>query len=277
MADNSTLNPGVLGDVIRDIDKSGVKTQVVTLDVGGAGAESLVAGTVPVSGTVSVSGVATAAKQDTGNTSVASIDTKTPALGQALAAASVPVVLTAAQITTLTPVSTVTANAGTNLNTSLLALETGGNLAAIKTDVDKIPSQGQALAAASMPVVLTAIQQTALTPPAAITGFALEAGNLATLVARQPALGAAVTSASSPVNIASDQTVPISAASLPLPSGAATGAMQTTMQTSLTALTNLVDQNAQIIKLLSAILITLGNNGNGFVQPEEATELSTLQ
>ena len=48
-------------------------------------------------------GASTSAKQDTGNTSVASIDTKTPALGQALAAASVPVVLTAAQITTLTP------------------------------------------------------------------------------------------------------------------------------------------------------------------------------
>ena len=68
----------------------------------------------------------------------------------------------------------VTANAGTNLNTSLLALEAGGNLAAIKADVDKIPSQGQALAAASMPVVLTAAQITTLTPPAAITGFALE-------------------------------------------------------------------------------------------------------
>ena len=42
---------------------------------------------------------------DTGNisTSVASVDSKTPALGQALAAASVPVVLTAAQISTLTP------------------------------------------------------------------------------------------------------------------------------------------------------------------------------
>lgn len=67
--------------------------------------------------------------------------------------------------TTTQPVSgTVTANAGTNLNTSLLALETGGNLAAIKTDVDKIPSQGQALAAASMPVVLTAAQVTSLTP-----------------------------------------------------------------------------------------------------------------
>lgn len=82
------------------------------------------------------------------------------------------------------PVSgTVTANAGTNLNTSLLALETGGNLAAIKTDTDKIPSQGQALAAASMPVVLPAAQITTLTPPAAITNYALETGgNLATLV-----------------------------------------------------------------------------------------------
>jgi len=74
----------------------------------------------------------------------------------------------------------VTANAGTNLNTSTLALETGGNLAAIKADVDKIPSQGQALAAGSMPVVLTAAQVAALTPPAPISGFALETGgNLA--------------------------------------------------------------------------------------------------
>lgn len=54
------------------------------------------------------SGAATSAKQDTGNTSVASIDTKTPALGQALAAASVPIVLTAAQITTLTPPAAIT-------------------------------------------------------------------------------------------------------------------------------------------------------------------------
>lgn len=82
-------------------------------------------------------GYATSSLQTTGNTSLSSIDGKTPALGQALAAASVPVVLTAAQITTLTPpttvtvTGTVTANAGTNLNTSLLALESGGNLATI--------------------------------------------------------------------------------------------------------------------------------------------------
>jgi len=77
---------------------------------------------------------------------------------------------------TAVPVSgTVTANAGTNLNTSALALEAGGNLASIKAKTDNIPAQGQALAAASTPVVLTAAQVTTLTPPAAITGFATSA------------------------------------------------------------------------------------------------------
>ena len=116
---------------------------------------------------VSVAGVSTAANQTTGNTSLASIDTKTPSLGQALAAASTPVVLPATQITALTPPTSVgitgtlpafaatptfnigtapnltitntafTANAGTNLNTSALALESGGNLAGINT---KLPA-----------------------------------------------------------------------------------------------------------------------------------------
>lgn len=73
---------------------------------------------------------------------------------------------------------TVTANAGTNLNTSALALESGGNLAAIKAKTDNIPALGQALAASSVPVVLTAAQLTTLTPPAAITGFATAANQL---------------------------------------------------------------------------------------------------
>lgn len=72
-------------------------------------------------------------------------------------------------------VASVTANAGTNLNTSALALESGGNLAAIKAKTDNIPAQGQALAAGSLPVVLPAAQITTLTPPAAITGFATSA------------------------------------------------------------------------------------------------------
>ena len=48
-------------------------------------------------------------------------------------------------------------------------------LAEIKAKTDNIPAQGQALAAASLPVVLTAAQITTLTPPAAITGFATSA------------------------------------------------------------------------------------------------------
>lgn len=43
VADNTTLNlHSSDGDVVRNIDKSGVKTAVTALDVGGAGAESLV-------------------------------------------------------------------------------------------------------------------------------------------------------------------------------------------------------------------------------------------
>jgi hypothetical protein len=79
---------------------------------------------------------------------------------------------------------------------STLAKESGGNLAAIKTDVDKIPSQGQALAAASMPVVLPVAQITTLTPPAAITNFANETGgNLAASKADLDTIAGAVSSA----------------------------------------------------------------------------------
>lgn len=205
MADNTTLSTGTGGDVIRDVDKAGIKTQVVILDIGGTGAENLLNGTLPVSA-VSLplpSGAATGAKQDTGNTSVASIDSKVPALGQALAAASVPVILPAATVTTLTPPAAIVG----------FALE-AGHLAAIDTATAKIPAQGQALAAASMPVVLPATQITTLTPPAAITGFALEAGHLAaidTATARIPAQGQAAMAASTPVVIASNQSaVPVS-------------------------------------------------------------------
>lgn len=118
-----------------------------------------------ITGTVSLpTGAATSANQSTTNTSLASIDTKTPALGQALASGSTPVVLPSAMVTDLKAVNitgtlpafaatptvnigtapnltftntSFTANAGTNLNTSALALESGGNLAGINT---KLPS-----------------------------------------------------------------------------------------------------------------------------------------
>ena len=189
---------------------------------------------LPVNGTLTVNAgtnLNTSALALESGGKLASIDTKTPALGQALAAASVPVVLTAAQLTTLTPPTTVnvgnfpgtqavtgtfwqatqpvsgtvTANAGTNLNTSALALESGGKLASIDT---KTPALGQALAAASVPVVLTAAQITTLTPPTTVTAnagtnlntsaLALESGgNLATVVTNT-ANGTACTGVSLP-------------------------------------------------------------------------------
>ena len=111
-----------------------------------------------ISGTVSLpTGASTSSLQTTGNTSLASIDSKLtspitvtgPLTDTQLRASPVPIS------------GTVTANAGTNLNTSALALESGGHLASIDA---KVPSLGQALAAASVPVVLTAAQLTTLTP-----------------------------------------------------------------------------------------------------------------
>lgn len=92
-------------------------------------------------------GASTSANQTTANTSLASIDTKTPALGQALAAASVPVVLTAAQITTLTPLTSVTVTQATAANLNATVVGTGtfavqATLAAETTKVIGTVNQG---------------------------------------------------------------------------------------------------------------------------------------
>jgi hypothetical protein len=100
------------------VDASGTTQPVsgtVTANQGTAGATKWLVDGSGVTQPVSAAslplptGAATSALQTTGNTSLSTIATNTPALGQALAAASVPVVLTAAQITTLTPLSTVAA------------------------------------------------------------------------------------------------------------------------------------------------------------------------
>lgn len=100
----STTTPSIYGVPIVNPDGS-------SISAGSSGLTDaeLRASAVPVSLASSPlpTGAATAAKQDTGNTSLSSIDTKLPSQGQALAAASIPVVLTAAQVSTLTPLSTV--------------------------------------------------------------------------------------------------------------------------------------------------------------------------
>lgn len=157
---------------------------------------------VSIAATVAVSNASlplpTGAATEAGH--LATIDTSTakiPSQGQALAAGSMPVVLTAIQQAALTPPAAITG----------FALE-AGHLAAIDASTAKIPSPGQALAAGSVPVVLTAAQQTALTPPAAIAGFALEAGHLAAIdasTAKIPSLGQALAAGSVPIVLTAAQ------------------------------------------------------------------------
>lgn len=102
-----------LGSILLDMTNGTQITQVSNFPA-----------TQPVSGTVTVTQatgtnlhtVVDAQVLPTGaatETTLAAINTKTPALGQALAAASSPVVLTALQLTALTPLTAAQANQGT--------------------------------------------------------------------------------------------------------------------------------------------------------------------
>lgn len=236
---------------------------------------------VPVSGTVTanigtVATLATAAKQDTGNVSVASVDTKTPALGQALAASSTPVVLTAAQITTLTPqvnaltdtqlratpvpVSGTVAVTGVATETTLAALNT--KVATAKTfdldsgaGTDTVQALGLAVAASGGSVAITGDAANGLdvdvTRLPALPAGTNNIGDVDVLTVNgvAPAFGTGLRGATvQRVTIATDDVVPVtgtffqatqpvSAVSLPLPTGASTLAEQQTQTTVLGGVT----------------------------------------
>lgn len=378
--DNAVLDTIAAKDFATQTTLAALNTKVTAVDTGNVTITSMPAVSVDTTG------LATSAKQDTGNTSVGSIDTKTPALGQALAAASVPVILPSATITTLTPPAaitgfataakqladghtvalsatdnavldaiesdtttiagsvsgghvqvdvlsmpvggssltdtelratpvpvsgtvttnlsatdnavldnidtntdsgavvgtgaaataqrvhladesltalenitvvssgTVTANAGTNLNTSALAVETGGNLATIKTNTDKIPALGQALAAASVPVILPSATVTTLTPPAAITGFATETtlgtvhGHVDSIDTKTPALGQALAAASVPVILPSATVTALT------PPAAISGFATSTKQSDKSQITQVCDASGNVIGATSNAL-----------------------
>lgn len=239
------------------VDPAALVAVMATAPVGTEyGSVVRLAGTVPLP-----TGSATAALQTSGNASLTSLDGKTPALGQALAAASSPVVLTAAQITTLTPPAAIVG----------FALE-AGHLATIDTSTAKIPSQGQALAAASMPVVLTAIQVAAITPPAAITGFALEAGHLATIDSHIPALGQALAAASVPVVLTAAQLTTLT----PLATVAVTNAGLTNLDVALSTRLKPADTLAGVTTVTAVTAITnalpAGTNRIGSVRPVDSAD-----
>lgn len=101
---------------------------------------------------------------------------------------------------------------------------------------------GQKASAASLPVVIASDQSDVnvghITGPVALPTGASTETTLSAVSGKLPAtLGQKAMAASLAVAIASDQsTLPVSAASLPLPSGAATSALQTTGNTSLSSI-----------------------------------------
>lgn len=162
-----------------------------------------------ITGTVSLpTGAATSALQTTGNTSLASIDTKTPALGQALMAASVPVTIASNQSAVKVdgsavtqPVSgTVTANQGTSpwVTSRNWTLSSGtDSIAAVQSGTWNI----------------TNITGTVSLPTGAATSALQTTGNtsLSSIDGKTPTLGQKTMAGSTPVVIASDQTtIPVS-------------------------------------------------------------------
>jgi hypothetical protein len=91
----------------------------------------------------------------------------------AATAAGVAAVVTALGTPLQASGGSVTANAGTNLNTSALALETGGNLASL---VSKTPALGPAVSASATPVVI-ASDQSAVAVVGNVAGGATDSGN----------------------------------------------------------------------------------------------------
>lgn len=243
MTDGVTLNPGSGGAVIATDELatlngaavSGVHAQRNKVGFGADAAYQDVDEAHPLP--VIIAGAATAAAQATGNASLAAISGQLPAtLGQKLMAASLPVVLASDQGALGITATSLPLPSGAASETTVAAIN--GKLGAL----------GQKLMAGSAPVVIASdqsaipISATALPLP---TGAATEA-TLAAMSAKLPAsLGQKAMAASMPVTLASDQsalgvtvgnfpaTQAVSAASLPLPTGAATSAAQATGNTSL--------------------------------------------
>lgn len=88
----------------------------------------------------------------------------------------------------------------------------------------------------------------------AITQLTTISGDTTSLDSKIPAQGAALTAASTPVNIASDQTVPVSISSQPLPTGAATEAKQDSAITELQSANTSLDNIEADIDALNARL-----------------------
>ena len=255
---------------LQDIDANtaDVSTET-TLSALNAKVTAVDTGSVAVASSALPSGAATEASLAIVAGDTTSLDAKLPAQGAALTAASVPVNIASDQTVPVSaaslplPTGAATESTLSTLNGKVTACDTGSvtvvssalpsgaateaSLATVAGDTTsldtKVPAQGAAVTASSIPVNIASDQTVPVSaaslplPSGAATeaSLATVAGDTTSLDAKVPAQGAAVTAASVPVNIASDQTVPVSAASLPLPSGAATESTLSTLNGKVTA------------------------------------------
>lgn len=241
---------------------------------------------VNVSQSAIPTGAATSALQTSGNASLTSIDGGTPAaLGQTTMSASMPVTLASNQsalpvtgtfFQATQPVSgTVTANAGTNLNTSALALD--ASISTLNTSVNTLLKPANTLASVTTVGAVTSITNalpagnnnigdvdiaSSVLPSGASTS-ANQVTELASLAAidagTAAALGQTTMSASVPVALASNQSsipVTIAGAGTPLTANAPTTA--TVGVASASALASNAGRDGVIIVNVSVNKVCLG-------------------
>ena len=248
--------------------EAGTSANPLRVDVTGATVQPVTATVLPLP-----TGAATSAAQATSNSFLQNLDTKTPALGQNVSAASIPVVISSNQ--SAVPVSqsgtwTVNSNLPTGASTS--ALQTSGNATLSSLDT-KTPTVGQKLSAASSPVVISSDQSpipitgsiTANDPSVGVVGVAVPAS--ATQNAGRDGSGnlraIAVTTTGTQLVDGSAVTQPVSATALPLPTGAATSAAQSSGNVSLSSIDSKLSSTGSALRV----------DGSATTQPVSATAL----
>jgi hypothetical protein len=247
MADNFAFTPGVGSTGAAD-DIDGVLYPRVKITLGANNSSD---GDVNTANPMPVTGTVTANLSATDNAVLDSIDGKITAVntGAVTVAASA------------LPTGASTAANQTTIIGHVDGIET--LLGTIDADTSKIPALGQALEAASVPVVLPAGQLTTLTPPAAITGFATSAKQ-DTLIGHvdgvETLLGTIDADTSALAGAVAGTEVQVDVVSSALPTGASTAAKQPALGTAGTASTDVI--SVQGIASMTPLVVDLGANND---------------
>jgi hypothetical protein len=191
-------------------------------------------------------GAATSAKQDTANTSLASINTKTPALGQAVKASSVPVTIASDQ----DPIPVIATIDTTGLATEAKQDVSNTSLSSINT---KLNSQATAAKQDTGNTSLASID-TKLSSQATATKQDTSNSSLSSIDTKLDALATEASLASLNSKVTAVNTGAVTIFASALPTGAATSALQTTGNNSLSSIDT---------KLSSQATATKQDTGNG--------------